>query len=209
MIIRKFSRFKENKIKIHLRNAQLQHSFWMDDFLNTRLEHCQCKCGLCHWASPVVLRCIYWKCVWDVYTQVCGCVHLFTYMGIRGGHEVFSPSRSVFLSWDRISQWTGNLSFSARLTGRKLPRSAASIFLPYHHVWPASVSYPWRLLPSPNMYLYLASSCFFLSMTPNYMFINTSGQNRNVLSMKASILDLALSFFNGVPSVGTGHWARR
>lgn len=42
-------------------------------------------------------------------------------------------------------------------------------------------------------------------MTPSYVFINTSGQNRNVLSMKASILDLALSFINGVASVGTGH----
>lgn len=39
-------------------------------------------------------------------------------------------------------------------------------------------------------------------MTPNYMFINTSVQNRNELSMKASILDLALSFINGVASVG-------
>lgn len=46
---------------------------------------------------------------------------------------------------------------------------------------------------------------FFLSMTPSYVLINTRDQNRNVLSMKASILDLALYFIYGVASVGTGH----
>lgn len=58
--------------------------------------------------------------------------------------------------------------------------------------------------PQPHV-PYLASSCFFLSMTPSYVLINTRDQNRNVLSMKASILDLALSFIYGVASVGTGH----
>lgn len=43
---------------------------------------------------------------------------------------------------------------------QELVRSAASIFLPCHHAWPASVSDPWRLLPRPNMYLIF--SCLWL-----------------------------------------------
>lgn len=66
-------------------------------------------------------------------------------------------------------------------------------------------SYPLR--PLPNTYLYIAFSHLFLFMSPDdvYVFIDKSGQKRNVLSLKTSILDLTLPLINRVTALGIGH----
>lgn len=107
MIIRKFSRFKKIKLKFIWEMLSCSSPFgsmisWARGSSSASVS-VDSVTELHPWSWGAYIE--------SVWGNVCGCMHLFIYMGVRGRHEVCPPSRSVFLSWDRISQWTGNCHF--------------------------------------------------------------------------------------------------